>query len=35
VLFQGVVPAGTEDQLFGVEVDGTHLKLEKQRPKRP
>jgi hypothetical protein len=34
VLFQGVIPAGTDDQVFNIKPDGTRLKLEKQRPKR-
>jgi hypothetical protein len=34
VLFQGVIPAGTDDQVFSIKVDGTRLKLEKVRPKR-
>jgi hypothetical protein len=35
ILFQGVVPAGADDQIFSIQVDGTRLKLEKQRPMRP
>jgi hypothetical protein len=34
VLFQGVIPAGTDDQIFNIQVDGARLKIEKQRPKR-
>jgi hypothetical protein len=35
VLFQGVIPAGTEDQVFSIKSDGPRVKLEKQRAKRP
>jgi hypothetical protein len=34
VLFQGLIPAGAEDQVFYIKPDGARLKLEKQRPKR-
>jgi hypothetical protein len=34
ILFQGVIPAGMDDGVFNIYVDGTRLKLEKQRPKR-
>jgi hypothetical protein len=34
VLFQGVIPAGTDDQVFGIVVDGARVKLEKEKPKR-
>jgi hypothetical protein len=35
VLFQGVIPAGTEDQVFSIKTDGPRVKLDKQRAKRP
>jgi hypothetical protein len=34
VLFQGVVPAGTDDQVFDIQADGPRVKIEKHRPKR-
>jgi hypothetical protein len=33
VLFQGVVPAAADDQVFTIQVDGTRLKLEKVKPR--
>jgi hypothetical protein len=35
MLFQSVIPGGADDQSFSIQVDGTRLKLEKQRPKKP
>ncbi len=37
VLYQGVIPGGTEDQVFSIQINAsrTGLKLEKQRSKRP
>jgi hypothetical protein len=33
VLFQGVVPATADDQVYTIQADGARLKLEKQRAK--
>jgi hypothetical protein len=34
VLFQGVIPAGTDDQAFNILLDGQRVKVEKRKPKR-
>jgi hypothetical protein len=33
LLFQGVIPVATEDQVFKIQFDSGRIKLEKQRPK--
>jgi hypothetical protein len=34
VLFQGVIPAGADDQAFNILPDGARVRIEKRKPKR-